>query len=358
MNSFEINDKRTIKEFRGITFSGYKKSDAKKELTNCLLNSRIEQSCYWSAEFICAGQLLDLWEIILLFMSKHIHLGNPKLALYLQMRFSNFKEIIISKYSGNELHVRNNLKIRRLFAEIMTILCLSTKKHTLNTIKIDKKEFDMSNLANKLKADKVHYANSIFGEGDPKELFIALNELAYNVSSMKNNNVQACYWIEWIISLETICKRDKKEPLKCANRHFIAVENKFKTDIVWMIWQVLLLEATQRGENIKKIIDALLELFTIKYKRGSKRKRKMILYYAVALITEPVNLNIPIYTDCSEIKLMTEKINIIYNQVKANEIKPKTGYLFHSLTSSNRTIETTLKKLDKMSNLMIPRKQS
>ena len=127
MDANLINDIRT--EFKNVTFSNFQKSKAKIELIQCIYHCKIENACYWTAEFICAGHYLDLWDTIILYTYKYIHCGNPKLSIYLNMRYNNFIKILKNGYADNILPMRNNDKIRKLFCEIICILCYSNKKH-------------------------------------------------------------------------------------------------------------------------------------------------------------------------------------------------------------------------------------
>ena len=355
--STEINDMRSASEFKGVSFSKFKKSDVKKELLNSLINSKIEQACYWSSELICAGHYSELWDIIIYFYTKHIHLGNPKIAPYLELRINNFKTIVNNGYLDNPLTMRNNDRIRRLFCEIMCVLCDAKRKHSFDSVKIKKEDFDMTQMRDKFKASSNKFLDGLFLDEDPKELLPAINELAYNVSEEGQNVMNACYWLEWVIEFETICKM-KKEKILCERRTFAKVDSKMQKDIIWIIWDLFLTEASKRSKFHKKTMDSLLSLFTLKYSTGCHKKRKNILYFAIALLCENLVNNEEIIrpTQKEIIGNVLKKIDLIYMQIKKNEETTGTDYLFTNIKSSN--LEKTIEKLDKMNTFgetFIPR---
>ena len=350
-----INDVRD--DFKNITFSNYQKSKAKQELLKSIYENKIENANHWSAELICAGHFLDLWEIILLYMSKYIHNGNPKLPLYLKMRFDNFISILNTGYSAKVLLARNNDKLRKIFSEIICILCFSIKKHNFQNIKLNKEEeFDVTNISSKFKAPNVNYIEAIFKDDDPKELFIPINELIYNLSI--KNIIETCFWYEWIIEYENRCKKKKK---KCACEGRIYAPNGFQNDIIWIIWDVLFYYSNPANNNyiqkyskknqaiIHKIINSLYELFVIKYNSSCKRKRKFVIYFAFSLLIDNIDLDIVITKETEKINAIIEKIDVIYLNIKKNEISPNTDYLFKNVKKSN--IEKTIEKMEIINNL-------
>ena len=71
--------------------------------------------------------ILLTYGISFFYLLVNMYIRNPKLPCYIELRLTDFKNILNGGYIGNELSLRNNDKIRKLFAEIITIICLSKK---------------------------------------------------------------------------------------------------------------------------------------------------------------------------------------------------------------------------------------
>ena len=359
MDELNIDDKRNTNDFRGITFSKYKKSDVKKELLNSINNNKIENACNWTAELICAGHFSELWEIIIFCLGKHIHLGNPKLPIYINLRFQAFKEIIQSGYIGNELLLRNNNKVRSLFAELVSILCISNKKPAFEVVKIKSEAFNMMSITGKLKAPHVNYGKTVFRQNDPNEIYISINELAFQLSGKDKNLLKSCYWIEWLIEFDLICRKNK-QTLTCEMRTFPKIDQKYQNDVIWIVWELLLLNV-KSNPVAEKIMNSLLDLFSLKYSYSVKRKRRYLLYFAVEIITEviPTHIEILDHKEKSIVDNVVKKINLIYKNIKRNEEKSNSDYLLSNLPSEKRSnAEKTIDKLGKMDTIntsIIPR---
>jgi len=346
----EINDVRNSAQFKGITLSNFKKTDVRKQLILNMQKERIEPACYWGAELICSGHYGELWETILHYVGKHIHLGNPKIIPYLEKRYNVFRNIMSGGQYTNELQLRNHPVIRNLFAEVIAILALSNKKNSIEPVKINRiEEFDITLLSEKLIAPHMKYIEPVFKKDDPKELFIAANELAYNISKDKKNMLNACYWIEWILDFETICKR-RKMPCLCESRN-IPTENKFRMDTIWLIWDILFHYTGELDKPfIEQLMQSLYSLFCIKYTTAACKRRRHLLYFAVSLLTEHVATDVPITADKNVVQNVINHINLIYKQIKKNEESPNTDYLFANLEKEN-AFEQSMRKMEMVNNM-------
>ena len=332
----EINDIRDKKDFSKLSFSNFKKADVTKELIKSFKNSNYEAACYWTAELVCGGHFIELWECIILYMSKSIHIGNPKLPIYISSSINNFKNIIKEGNIDNELNLRNNIHIRKLFSEISTTLVVSNRKHSFADNKVSPCDFDVSNIGNKLKAPHVKYIKNVFKEGDNKEIYIALNELYYNISDARDS-VMACYWIEWIVEFDILMRKGKKK-ITSERRSYVPVNNDDQLSIIWSIWDIFLDISKTHIDN--KIIDALLNIFCLKYSKGIPKKRKYIMYFIVSLLTERVNYQTPLVSNMDLLNSVKDNTNIIYKEIKKNEIMPKENYLNANMkTSKEKSIE-------------------
>jgi hypothetical protein len=238
-----------------------------------------------------------------------------------------------------------------LFAEVICIITKSNKKHSFEPIKINRiEEFDITQMTERLKAPSVKYIEPIFKPKDPKELFIAANEFAYNLSQERRNMATACYWIEWVIEFDNICKK-RKEPVYCDRRAEYSVERKLQCDVIWIVWDVLFYYCQEmKSTYLESIMKSLVTLFSIKYTTASCKKRRYLLYFAVALITEPVPTNIEMITEKEVLQSVVEQIDNVYKQIKKNEMSPNTDYLFSNLDKEN-AFEKTIQKMEIMNKM-------
>lgn len=354
MNECDILDKRTVQDFKGITFSKYQKSKVRGELIKCIRSCQVEAALNWTAELLCAGHLADIWELVLLILCKYIHLGNPKLPIYVARRFVNFKSIIAQSEINDDLELRNHDTIRQLFAELITVLCYSRKKPSIEQIKIKKSdEFNMSNMASRLEAPDVSFSVSIFKPHDPTELFVALNEFSYHISNSSKNSIMSCYWLEWILEYVQMCYA-KKQYFYAEERDYPKVNDKYKRDVIWIVWDALMHYCKLRNDNLlQKIMDSLVDLYCIKYSNSTRSRRRYLLYFAISLLTEPVDLKTKMISNQTEIDFMVAKVNIIYKTIKKNEVLDIVEDIGHTLdstpvkkSSNNKHLDISLKRLE------------
>ena len=130
------------------------------------------------------------------------------------------------------------------------------------------------------------------------------------------------------------------------------MENKYQKDIIWILWDVIKHHIGELDNIfITRLYEALLQIFCIKYTTASCKKRRFLLYFAVALLTEPVPNNIELMPNKGMVQNIVDKIGVIYRDIKKCEESPGTDYLFSGLKDDKENFEKSMKKIEIMNSI-------
>jgi hypothetical protein len=316
-----VNDDRQINEFAGVSFSLYKRSQVKKSLAESMSKGNIEEANYWAAELACCGCFLELWETIMEFLGRNINTASPKLPVIIEKCFQNFKEVATNEYSTDQLEMRNSARVRKIIAEVVSILCISRKKSKIEYVKIDKdSDFDVLKLSSRLKASSSDFGKKVLKSEDPTEVHVAVNELCYHLSKDSRNALMAQYWVEWLLEFDKLCRK-KKERCQCIRRDFAPQEDDAGLDIIFLVWDAILSEAKNRSQKaLYTIISSILNLFKMRFSISVKKRRRHLIYMAINLLCEPIDLKIDPLQFQSSLKSILQNLDVIYLQVKKGEV--------------------------------------
>jgi len=304
-DTYEIRDVRT--KFQH-TFSNYPKAKVLKDLEQAIYYQKTEEAFYWTGDLLCSGFILELWNLYVHVLCKYIHIQHPKLPLYVYKKFLEFKELI--QDCPNDLELRNMEPIRTLLFSL-TLILSETKKQTLLDPMTFKFKFE--EVFTDLRAPTLEYAVPFFKDGDPKELFVPLNEFVYHLTETKNKT-KLFYWMDWILCYDEKCIKEKN-PIFSVEREGIP---HFYQNVVWVLFDILL---SHPDPLRKRTVESLMGLFAIRYRPSHNKKKREILTFCILLfMEETLPYQLPLVERGEIFRPLHSNIELIFKELRKHEV--------------------------------------
>tara|TARA_B100000575_G_scaffold264844_1_gene240951 strand:- start:393 stop:1484 length:1092 start_codon:yes stop_codon:yes gene_type:complete len=348
--NYQIIDTRSVDAFKKKTFSGFKKNDIILAVLKSIESKKVENACHWTTECILSGYSLLLWEKLLNFSGKIIHINNPKLPYYLFRKnqiFMNQMNRLHTTSKDRFLLLRNSQMIRNLFFDVVSTLSTSSKTKRYDKYpKIDDKEdFNFTNIQKRLCANMNILPAHIIHFNDPEELRIISNELFTLLKNKQFGYDKCCYWILWLFRYEGLHKK-KKTPWLIDERNVENIPKKYRGNVVWVLWEIIFEELNLRNnKQITKQITALYELFKSNYTIGKRKARLPLIFNAIGYLTHNVSFKIPIRNDYCLFIQVQSNVNKMFAMKKKNEIKNETTFVKPAPKKENIQVELVQDKI-------------
>jgi hypothetical protein len=310
-DEYIIIDNRNNSDFKGITISGYKRSDVYKTYLNSMINGKLEDAIRWCVELHASGLNKAIWENLYHIYSRYIHINNPKYLFYFLKREKDYFNAISKYPKKHENYSRNDQEIRNLYAELTAISTL-TKKNNLFLPKslptINHHSFEQENISKRIISKNYDKILFYINEYMTNQIKLTLNEIICNLSSKKGTYQNCIYWYLW---LEKFIKLNKdEEPIK--------IDNIFEDHWIFILWKIILSFKNNLYKNDLIMIKKLYHIYKKDFKLSEINKKKYYIFICFYILKNNLNWNIHIFTNEVLIIQCNANINKMYQNIKTN----------------------------------------
>ena len=321
-DEYVIRDTRAHKKFKDLTFSGFKKTQVINAVFKNIETKRIEETCHWTTESLLSGSANILWEKLIIYSSRTVHIKNPKIPQYMYNKdkvYRNQLKLLDSKNKDRFILLRNSQMIRNLFFDVITTLTTSfkTKKYDKYSKINITEDFKYENMKKRLCGMNI-LPDSIMRFNDQDEIKIILNEIYIMSKNKQFGYDRCCFWILWLLKWEGQHKK-KKIQWNIEYRDVQEVDKKFRSNVIWIIWDIINEELKSRDKNVREQVSYLYKLFTNDYTLGKRNARLPLVFHAFGYLTHDINFSVPLRNN---FKLFIEvqcNVNKMFRVKKQNE---------------------------------------
>lgn len=300
------------------TINGYDRDVAIDNLQKELLRGSVPESNCWAVELCISGLYDHLWATLIAFFFKQVNYHRPGLLSHLHQQHDSYQTIRKS-YTGHLPDLCNNQELRNHLAELITLLCLTTKKEV--EIPTQPSDFDVSDEI----LLKTHKLVTIFIKDVPKQstLYQCFFQFVVNYYSSKIEN--CFYYLDWFAKdIDYVVSVDLgfKIPSLITNRSCLLI---FKF-LFLQIQTQLKVDGSYDVDEVTDHLDTIFEVYLLTYKRRDLVTCTNILVYLLVMsrcLEHFIPLS-PIDTSNPVVIQQCLEINLLYKTIRDSP-HPTTG---------------------------------
>ena len=307
------------------SYSGYKKTSVFSKWQRELQQQQYEQACYWMAEADASGWQDDIWNKLIVFASKQVHVHLPTLPTVLARNYAYYRNYVQTNSAQQITHQpRNCIALRQHMCQAVGLVALSAKGPVYTLPKVDISKVDESKLIVGVHSWLVAHRKP----NDSEVVIRILSTILWNLDT--HNTPDVMYWLSVLLAYDKQ-QRKNKTPIQMASRaplpttdkiRQLSVDPKSTNDWVWLLWLALDTASVhyKRPAACQRALRDLCYLFAFDYKSSKKTTLIPIMIHAMHLVrTDAIDWTSSIYTNAQSktmiIKACTN-IDVMYAEVE------------------------------------------